>query len=71
MKTSSDWIFLSYLVSDKISAYRNGDRIATEKADDYKLREEKKRLKAETHRERLRRKEIRDQELGYKKKRIT
>lgn len=31
MKTSSDWIFLSYLVSDKISAYRNGDRITTEK----------------------------------------
>ena len=43
------------------------DRIATEKADDDKRREEKKRLKAEAHAERLRRKEIRDKELGYKK----
>ena len=43
------------------------DRIATEKIDAVKRREEKKRLKAEAHAERLRRKEIRDQELGYKK----
>lgn len=31
MKTNSDWIFLSYMVSDRISAYRNGERIKTEK----------------------------------------
>lgn len=31
MKTKSDWIFLSYMVSDRISAYRNGERIKTEK----------------------------------------
>lgn len=43
------------------------DRIATEKADADKRREEKKRLKAEAHAERLRLKEIRDKELGYKK----
>ena len=43
------------------------ERIATEKADAEKRREEKKRLKAEAHAERLRRKEIRDKELGYKK----
>ena len=43
------------------------DRIDNEKADAAKRREEKKRLKAEVHAERLRRKEIRDKELGYKK----
>ena len=43
------------------------DRIATEKIDADIRKEEKKRLKAEAHAERLRRKEIRDQELGYKK----
>ena len=43
------------------------NRIATEKADAEKRREENKRLKAEAHAERLRRKEIRDKELGYKK----
>lgn len=43
------------------------DRIATEKVDADERREEKKRLKAEVHLERLKRKEIRDKELGYKK----
>jgi hypothetical protein len=43
------------------------DRIATEKIDADIRKEEKKRLKAEAHAERLRRKEIRDQKLGYKK----
>ena len=43
------------------------NRIANEKADAAKRREEKKRLKAEAHAERLRLKEIRDKELGYKK----
>lgn len=27
----SKWVFLSYMVSDQLSAYRNGERIATEK----------------------------------------
>ena len=43
------------------------DRIVTEKIDADIRKEEKKRLKAEAHAERLRRKETRDKELGYKK----
>ena len=43
------------------------ERIIREQVDSMKKREEKKRLKAEAHAERLRQKEIRDKMLGYKK----
>ena len=43
------------------------ERLHKEKEDSYILKEEKKRLKAEAHAERLRRKDQRDKELGYKK----
>jgi hypothetical protein len=43
------------------------ERLQKEKEDSFRLKEEKKRLKAEAHAERLRIKEQRDKELGYKK----
>ena len=43
------------------------ERAKKEKEDAIIRREEKKHLKAEAHAERLRKKEIRDRELGYKK----
>ena len=43
------------------------ERTKKEKEDAIIRRKEKKRLKAEAHAERLRKKEIRDRELGYKK----
>ena len=43
------------------------ERLHKEKEDSFRLKEEKKRLKAEAHAERLRIKEQRDKELGFKK----
>jgi hypothetical protein len=43
------------------------ERIQRESEDSAKRKEEKKRLKAEAHAERLRQKELRDIRLGYKK----
>ena len=43
------------------------EKKSREKIDATIRREEKKRLKAEAHAERLKKKEIRDRELGYKK----
>lgn len=42
------------------------ERVRQEKENSIKRKEEKKRLKAEAHAERLRQKEIRDKELGFK-----
>ena len=42
------------------------ERVRQEKENAIKRKEEKKRLKAEAHAERLRQKEIRDKELGFK-----
>lgn len=43
------------------------DRIITEKIESIERKQEKKRLKAEAHAERLKKKEERDRTLGYKK----
>ena len=43
------------------------ERVRKEREDSVKSKEEKKRLKAEAHAERLRQKAIRDKQLGYKK----